>query len=368
MGFWNKTARGLVAGAAILTAVVPARVSAQGNPEGARTATLASIFDLDGGAAAATAIHSADAITDGASFTIDAQPDSPRPLVATLTDADSSISACTLTVVGTLADGTAISATATLTGGSGAKSLSTAYNWATVTSSSVGTCTGEGGGDTVSLGTSGAAPTVYVTMRGTATVDGQDVTRYSPFNWKKEARKAKTSGSSTSVTSNTASSGAFTFVAANDILLFNVQGTILERKVVTRTDADNIVVNAAIDLTEGYAFAFKTPYFGPDTEDGWIPVSQFGAIAFIVDVDQMNGTGGITTSAECRVVGPSGTGGVMQVGTDNITAAGAKTYSVDLRLVHYDQCRIGVVWGTNDDATDTGTAIEQITVAFTGSN
>jgi hypothetical protein len=334
-------------------------------PEMVRTATLIALFDLDGGAASATAVHSADAITDAASFTIDAQPDIPRPLTATLTDGDTSISACTLTVVGTQADGTVITSTATLTGGSGAKALSPSYNFATVTSSSVGTCTGEGGGDTVSLGTTSTIPSQYVIPRGTSIVDSQGVIRYNPFAGRAGTARVKTSGSSATVASNTASAGALGLVAVNDLLLFNVKGQLLERLVTAKADADSVTVNSAIDLSAGYSYTYKRRYFGPDTEDGWISVAGFSGVAFLVDVDQMNGTGGITTSAECRIAGPLAI--VHQVGTDNITAAGSKVYTVDLRLAAYDQCRIGIRWATNDDGSDTGSAQEQVSVAFAGS-
>src|SRR3990167_11074947 len=101
-------------------------------------ATLIANFDLDGAAASDTAFHSTDAVTDTAAFTIDAQPDTPRPLQAVFVDADSSISACTYTVVGTTADGTERTETATLTGGSANQAHSGPWSCGTRASATVG--------------------------------------------------------------------------------------------------------------------------------------------------------------------------------------------------------------------------------------
>ena len=338
---------------------------------GARTTTLVSNFDLDGAAASATAVHSADAITDAASFTIDAQPDTPRLLVATLTDGDSSISACTYTVVGTNAQGATITTTATLTGGSGAKTLATTYYFATVTSASVGTCTGEGVGDTVSLGTSGNPPTQYFVAYGAELKDSQGYRRFSPWEWFTPTPpvKVKTTGSSASLTSNTASSGALTPIGLWDILRF-VGRTTLEREiqeergVFTDTDDDNVVLDAVVDLTDGYYYKYKKHFKGPDSEDGIIPVGAFsgGTASCVFNVVQMGNN--LSTFMYGRIV--SAGGDWIQIDTDALTAAGTVISTVDLRTIPYDQVRCGLGWAANDTDGDTGAELEKITIQFVG--
>src|SRR5262245_30029316 len=207
--------------------------------QGAEHATLTARFDLDGGAAAATAITGTNQVVDSTNYTVTGQPDTPRPLVVVVTDADASIVACTFTVTGTQANRTLVSATTSMAGGSGNKVLSPNHNFATVTQAGNGVCTGEGGAaDTVSVGTSSTLPAEYAISFGAITRNWQGADFKNVFSWKTELRKAKTTGSSVTLTSNTASGGAFTAVVVGDLLLFQDQ----ERVVVTKTDHDNITV------------------------------------------------------------------------------------------------------------------------------
>lgn len=338
---------------------------------GSRKTTLAAYFDLDGAAASATVIHSADAITDAATFTIDAQPDTPRQLVATLTDADASISACTLTVVGTNAQGASITATATLTGGSGAKALSTAYNWKTVTSSSVGTCTGEGGGDTVSLGTTGNPPTQwFLTYGNITTTTTQGYNEYDPFSWATPNIPLpikSDSATDTTLESYTASSGALTPVALWDLLLFNIGGgEIYERTVVTDTDVNNVTVNEGIDLSQtgGQRYRYRRQFWGPDAEDGWVGVQGFcgGSVSFIFNVVQLGND--ITAVVECELVGSNSV--PIQIASTAASMAGSAVTTVDLRTTCYDRCRGGYGWATNDTDGDSGAELEILNLYFVG--
>ena len=356
--------------AGVLALTLPISVLAQAGGGGSVGSTLVARFDLDGAAASATAIHSADTITDSASFTIDAQPDTPRVLAATLTDADTSISACVLTVVGTKADGTSATATTNLTGGSGVKTLAPVVNFATVTSSSVGVCTGEGVGDTVSLGTTSALPVTYVGSRELGRRTSQGNTIYNSFSWRQEKRKVVNEGgvASANLDSATASSGAFQYVGVGTIILLNVQGTLLERVVTVKTDNDNITLDASVDLTPvsgGVGYNFRTQFIGPDAEDGWIGVGNLQFASFVVNIVSMTGTGGINLSPECRYNGANTQPVVVTSDglVDNVATAGNVVFAVDLRLTAYDQCRFGLEWATNDD-DDTG--VENINVVFVG--
>src|SRR5688572_18754447 len=77
----------------------PAAAQPQTTPQ-VRFATLASSFDLDGEAADADQVVTVATLADSTSFTVAADPDACRLVDATVVDADSSISAGTLTIDG----------------------------------------------------------------------------------------------------------------------------------------------------------------------------------------------------------------------------------------------------------------------------
>lgn len=79
------------------------------------------------------------------------QPDFPRPLALRVTDADTSITAGLITVVGTSYDGSAITEDIDI-GGGGTATYNTTLSYATVTSVTPGVLTGEGAGDNLSVG------------------------------------------------------------------------------------------------------------------------------------------------------------------------------------------------------------------------
>lgn len=354
----------------ILTAllILPAAAAPAGT-RAVRTTTLTAYYDLDGAASSATVIAAAQTIVDGATYTIAAQPDTPRPLTVTLVDANASISVCVLTIVGTRADGTAFSATTDLTGGSGLKVLSPLYNTRTVTSISTGTCTGEGGAaDTVQVGTSSTIPGVFPLAFGFADLGVNDIgsatSIRSPYEWRKAPLTVSTSGFSTTI-SGTASAGAFSQVDVGDLLLFNVKGRLEERVVITNADNDTVTVEAGITLSPAQGFSYRKLNVGVDQEDNWISVDGFDAVHWTFNVVQMNGTGGITTTVNCRNKGAGSTTGHL-VYTNSVAAAGRSDFSLDNRLAAFQQCRAGLAWGTNDDAVDTTTAQEQINITVSG--
>lgn len=325
-----------------------------------KSVTLVANFDQAGAASSATAVHSADAITDSATFTIDAQPDTPRVLAATLTDGDGSISACTYTVVGTNAAGTVITATTALTGGSGAKTLSPAYNWATVTSASVGVCTGEGGGDTVSLGTTTAVPTLYYIAYGKTRIDSQGVIQRGVYDWYSSTIPVTNGAATTDIVAVTASTAPFAATAPGDILLFNISGGMYERAVATEADTDTITVATGVTLpAAGQNFKYHKVFKGPDTEDGWVNVTEFKSVMWNWILAAL--TADAHTFLQCRnIINGAGTAAVT-VDTDAITAAGTVTSTLDRNTLPYDECRAGFDFDTND-----GGGAEDLTIQMTG--
>lgn len=347
---------------ALAALLIPALLFAQ-SIQGTVRLTLAADYDLDGAAASTTAVHSADQITDSTNYVIDAQPDAPRLLVVTVVDADSSISACTYTVTGTLADGTAATATTSLSGGSGSKTLSPVVNFATVTTAGNGVCTGEGGAaDTVALGTSGNPGAVYVKTWGQRLPSSQGYNRLDPYIWFKEPKTIKTSGSSTSITSGVTSSGAFTFVQVQDLITFSIAGEVFERVVMTKSDNNNITVSDPINIVTPVGYEYKHLLEGTEAEDGWLGVQNFSSISFIFNAEQIGNT--IHEIVQCRVGGAADP--VFTVLDSTVSAAGLATQTIDLSLIGYQACRAGLRFDTNDTDGDAGNELEIISVQFTG--
>lgn len=344
----------IAAAAAILALVIP-QLGAQ-QIVGQDVVTMAADFDLDGAAASATAIHSADQIVDSTAYTIDAQPDTPRPLQATLTDADSSITSCTLTVVGTQADGQVVTSTATLTGGSGAKALSPVYNYATVTSSSTGVCTGEAAGDLVSLGTTTTVPIQWITAWGSSTLSAQGWNVRSPFRWRVEGKTIKTSGSSTTVVSGVASSAALRFVNPGDIITFSINGEVVERAVTAKASNDSITINDPIDIVTPVSYRYRVRFFGPDTWDGWFAVNRYSSGLFVFNVDQSGQP--LTVKVQCKLLGANEV--PVEEYTANISTGAQGTAAINFTLRPFDLCRIGLSFQTPPDGDDTGANLEII--------
>lgn len=338
--------------------VVAATAGAQG-AIGSKHTTLVATFDLDGAAANTAAIVAQANISDSMTATIAAQPDVPRPLVVTVTDADTSITVGTYTVVGTASDGAALSQTVTISG-----NLVTTLtgNWAVVTSVTTSVLTGETAGtDKIQVGTTATIPVQYVTSFGKDVLDSQGKRSRDPYAWRTNPQvlKVTTSGSSTTISSYTASSSALANVNIGDILGFNLSGDMLERAVVTNADDNTVTVSRAITLpTAGTTFFWKRLYYGPEDEDGWFSVDNTRVLSVTFAIAQLNGTGGINRVLQCQ---QRGAGWVInELMNSNTATVGVTTY--DYTMYAFDRCRVGLQWGTNDDGTDTTTLQEQITV------
>lgn len=95
-----------------------------------------------------------DVLAANGAQTIAAQPGTPRKLLLFITDANASISAGTLDIVGVDPSGTARTESIALTGGTASKTSTWAY--ATLTSATVTGLAGQGAGDNIALGVSNA--------------------------------------------------------------------------------------------------------------------------------------------------------------------------------------------------------------------
>lgn len=350
-------AAGLLCGAApVIHAQTP-------NPATA-IAPLAITYDLDGEAADADQVVASATLADATSYTIAANPDTCRLVDVTITDADSSISAGVLTVVGTDCWGAPLTTTFTFAaGGSGVKTLvvssgkaSAAY-YATVTSVSNGALTGEGVGDALTVGYTANSVSGWP-LYGRFDTTPSGLRYVDVFGVYTMNRLVKNGAATTDITTVTASAGPFTNVRAGDLIAFNVSGEILWRRVTTRTDANNIIVNTGVTLpTTGVTFAYKHFLFTTDPQDGWIPVTGFDTFTVAVQVDANASTGGVISSIQCgsRTVDSAAITPDFVVEVDTATVAtgatGTDTTTVDLRNTpHYTHCRAGIRFGTGDDA------------------
>jgi hypothetical protein len=95
-----------------------------------------------------------DPIADGA-LTVAAQPDFPRKLQVRIVDADSSVTAGTVTLVGVGLDGGAVTETIDF-GAGGTQTIVTDYVYASLTSATVASVAGAAAGDTIGIGVGAA--------------------------------------------------------------------------------------------------------------------------------------------------------------------------------------------------------------------
>lgn len=331
--------------------------------------TVAYAFDLDGEAADADQVIEAVAIIDngsvtGTDYTIAAQPDTCRLLDLTIVDTD--LSAGTLTVTGTDCFGDALVAAFAFTAGddTGVQTLtvssgsaSAAY-FKTVTEVETGTMTGESD-ETFALGYSTNNTSTYIAY-GIRKDDALGTKGVDPFSSYEVRRLVSTSGSSSTTLASVNSDAPFSAVEVGDLLILNIGGTIYERKVTARASANSVTLDTAVNIAAtGIGFRFKEFFASPDPSDNlWFRVDAYDAIAFVVDQDAEAATGNTVTSVECETTSTQ-----SQISSDTLDGAETALTSIDLRLASYDRCRVGLKFGTGDDADAVD---EDINVAFIG--
>lgn len=373
--------------AALLMAMVwtpPAPLSADVPPE-VKFATLASSFDLDGEAADADQVVTVATLADSTSFTVAADPDTCRLVDATVVDADSSITVGTLTIDGFDCWGYPLRVTYNMAGGSGIRTgtviaagtantikASGAY-FSDVTTVVSGALTGESGGaDTLTVGYTTNSPKGWV-MYGTEGRSTGGTRRFVDIFGKYDVNCLVTNGAATTdvVGVSASTTACFTNVSVGDLIIFNVGGDNVVRRVATRADADTITISTALTLpAAGLNFSYRKRYFSSDPIDGWISVQGYRAISFMVEVDANADTGGVVSSIECASAmssdGPSREV-LAEVDTDTVATGStgfAATSIILTELPHYTHCRAGLKFGTGDDA-DTANEDIDVTVALT---
>ena len=354
--------------ALLLAALVS--LPAHGQDVGVRTAVLAYSWDMDGEAADADQIVEAagGVIVDngtsvgGVNYTITAQPDSCRLIDMTISDTN--MTAGTITVNGTDCLGYPRTCTwSAWTAGDddGVKTLTVTVGptgsscyLKTVTSITTGTMTGESD-EFFTLGYTTNSADAW-TMFG---IPGPDdaLGRHSVDPWNSFAvpLNITTSGVATTAVTSVAANAAFTNVAAGDLLLISIGGREYQRKVVTRADADNIVVNQAIKIpAAGVPFRYKKFYYSTDPyDDLWIPVQADSTTFFNTNVAVNTSTGGVVQTLYCTIKGAGWpTTNNFTVATETTASAAAAKFGhyINLNLIPYTHCKMAFKYGTGDQA------------------
>lgn len=375
----------IIAGLIAILAALPMMASAQGTTTpSVKFAILASNFDLDGEAADAAQDLAATQVADSTSYTIAAQPDTCRAINITIVDADSSMTVGTFTVDGTDCWGRPQRATFNMAGGSGIRTGAlatytvggTSYAafasgpyFATLTTISNGVVTGEGGAaDTVSVGYAGINSAASYPMYGVYKTTPSGRRRVDPFDSYDVRCLIKNGAATTDVVGvSTATTACFQNVSVGDLLVLNIAGEVITRKVATRADADTITVNSGVTIpTAGVNFFYKKFWLLTDPIDGWIPVQGWDVVDFAYEVDANVATGGVTFNLECAAFLTSDPPNSEVEITKDSTNVGTGTTgevvkSIDLRLEpHYTHCRLGMKFGTGDDGDGANEDIDAV--------
>lgn len=363
----------LILGAlAVLALTVPVVADV---PVQVESVILATAFDLDGEGADADQVIEAVVIIDdgsvsGADYTIAAQPDTCRLLDLTIVDTD--LSAGSITVTGTDCWGAPLVSAFAFTSGddSGVQTLTVSSGRAsgayykTVTDVATGTMTGESN-ETFALGYAGDATPAQYALYGVerqtfpsliGVNSGRWVDIFSTYEVREKVHTAGVA-STTLAALDATNDTPFANVAVGDILYLKQNGVYVQRRVTARASATSITLNASVNIGDtssetGDTFRFKRRYVLADPLDGWIPVSGWDAVSFVLDVDANANTGGVVSDVSCATLGPTFEPAV-QVDTATVAsgATGTDVTSVDLRLgPAYTHCRFGLEFGTNDDA------------------
>lgn len=169
--------------------------------------------------------------------------------------------------------------------------------------------------------------------------------------------RIKTTGSSTSVTAETAATNPFTDVAVGDVLAVRrADGTTDLRRVTVRTDANNVTVDTAVDWSSGFSFGYYDFTSGTAGTSGWFSVRGSTDTWLRWHVKQLTVTGGISVRVQCRTAtldpqvvtvwpDPTNSASTDECKKGNFTAVTDCALGV---TGVWDDCRLGFKVGTSD--------------------
>jgi hypothetical protein len=187
--------------------------------------------------------------------------------------------------------------------------------------------------------------------------------------WIKAPLRVTTSGSSATVTSYTASSGALASPGAGDFFRVVIDGVPVDRYIVTNADDNTVTLNSAIDISSTTAFPTGATYWwrdvttGTTATSGWVITEGVAQANFTVQLDQANVTGGIDLRVECQDAAPSATSVYVFPATNYTSFPSTVRVVID---EPWYRCRVGFKIGSADDGGDLTTNAEKITVTYVG--
>lgn len=147
--------------------------------------------------------------------------------------------------------------------------------------------------------------------------------------------RIETSGSSVTVTAETAADDPFDPITAGDLLVLTYGGTTYTRRVATKTSADEITVDTALNTT-GAAWGWYKASCGTAATDGWLDASGMWAGTFVVDVATINATS-VDYQVQCRVESS-----IVQLQAASITTATSAGYTIPASQGVWRDCRLGL--------------------------
>lgn len=187
-----------------------------------------------------------------------------------------------------------------------------------------------------------------------------------PGPGRQSLQKATTAGAATTtVTSATASTGAFTGVGIGDQIVFAsavnaTTGAVEEvvRFVTAAASADSITVDSNVTIpAAGSSFVWYHLDVGTAADSGYIVYPTAGAITFNAMVTTLNATS-LDYKLECRQCNLDRCNApVAMAGPTNIVAATTSAIRVNIFTEQTDQCRFGLKLNT-----DTG--VQSITITY----
>lgn len=316
--------------------------------------TMALAHDLDGEGADPDHVMSDTALVDDKlDYTVAASPDVCRLLDVTITDANASITAGNLTVTGMDCFGDALVATYTFDGSGGGtfplsvqSGVASGPYFRTVSSITTDTLTGEGGSDSATVGYAGASPTQFVAF-GVRVDDGMGGRFVEPFGSTSVQNRVTTSGAVSSTLTSVLGDQPFATIEQGDLLVITLDGTQYERQIVSKTSDDAVTVDAPILIpTMGIGFRWKQRFVTSDPADGlWVAMGAYASAAFLIDQDAEQSDGDVQTVVQCRA-------GMADIETHTAALDGdaSVAHTLDLHQTRYEACRVGLRFGTADDA------------------
>jgi len=173
-------------------------------------------------------------------------------------------------------------------------------------------------------------------------------------------RRIKTADYDPTVVSCVSSSSALEPLSTGDMV--NTQDVFnrpVYASVFSITSAETMELDRSVDLTQdGCArYRYRKLSAGTAIYDGWFSVAGWGYTTIVIDIAQMNVTGGINLQVECAAAHALTAAAVLA--SSNITAAGSFAVAIP---EPWDICRAGFKIGTSDSDATPATDNEKISV------